>query len=154
MYSKGRASKSKGFTLIEVLIAMGVMVVGVVGVAGMFSYSTRTNVFTEQMTTATLLANGKVEELSALPPPNLTVGGGLDPASPTTGYFEYISVATDGTITTSVSDASLPFLRLWQIDGANPKRITVAVGTQFSGMSGLPVELIRTTMLVTDDLWN
>lgn len=143
-------SSSRGFTLIEALIATACLFVGVVTVSGMFAYSARTNFYTEQLTTGVLLANTKAEELGALTIPELPTGGGLNQASPTTNYFDYVSVASDGTLTTSTSDSSLPFLRLWQITGTNPKMITVSVYAQHSGVSGNPVELIRATTQVAN----
>jgi hypothetical protein len=115
----------------------------------MFAYSARTNFYTEQLTTAILLANAKSEELAAQGLPNLPVGGGLDPASPVTSYCEYISVGSDGSVTVS-NDQSMPFLRMWQISGNNPRLISVAVVAQASGISGDPVELIRTTTQVAN----
>ena len=143
-------SSKKGFTLIEAMIATACLVVGVVGVSGMFAYATRTNVYTEQLTTGVLLANAKAEELGARGIPELPSGGGLDRLSPTADYFEYVSVASDGAVTPSTSDATLPFVRMWEITGTNPKLITVSVFARSSGVSGKPVELIRATTQVAN----
>lgn len=143
-------SSKKGFTLIEAMIATACLVAGVVSVSSMFAYSVRTNFYTEQLTTAILLANAKSEELAAQELPSLPAGGGLDASSPTSDYSEYISVGASGAVTVSTSDSSLPFLRMWQITGTNPRLVTVAVVAQSSGMSGDPVELIRTTTQVAN----
>jgi Tfp pilus assembly protein PilV len=143
-------SSKRGFTLIEALIATGCLVVGVVGVSHMFAYSARTNMYTEQLTTGILLANAKAEELGVRSVPNLPSGGGLDATSPTQNYFDYVDVAADGSVTSSTSDTSLPYVRMWQISGTNPRLITVAVVARRSGASGRMVELIRTTTQVTN----
>ena len=143
-------SNDRGFTLIEAMIAAACLFVGVVTVSGMFAYATRTNVYTEQFTTGVLLANAKTEDLGSLGIPDLPSGGGLDPGSPTTGHFDYVSVASDGTMTSSTSDSTLRFLRMWQISGTNPKLITVSVYAQSSGVSGEPVELTRVTTQVAN----
>jgi type II secretory pathway pseudopilin PulG len=140
----------RGFTLLEALIATSCLFIGVVGVSGMFAYSTRTNVYSEQMNTGVFLANAKAEELGNKLIPDLPSGGGLDFSSPTAGHFDYLSVAADGTVTSSTGNTQLPFLRMWQIAGTNPKMITVSVYAQWSGVSNAPVELIRATTQVAN----
>jgi Tfp pilus assembly protein PilW len=111
--SKCRAEatrNSRGFTLIETLIATGITLTALVAVAAMFAYSARTNILTEQRTTGILLATSKLEELRSTPSiSTLTVGGGLDAASPTASYFEYVTINSSGAITTSTTAGTNPF---------------------------------------------
>jgi prepilin-type N-terminal cleavage/methylation domain-containing protein len=60
-------SQNRGFTLIEVLIAAGILACSLVGVAALFSYAIRANTHNRQMAAATALACDKMEELRALP---------------------------------------------------------------------------------------
>ena len=144
-------SSKRGFTLIETLIATAILVTGLLTVAAIFSYSARTTLYTEQMTTGVLLTNTKMEALRAITPiSNLNTGGGLNSSSPTANYFEYVSISTSGAITANTSTTTAPYLRLWQIAGTNPRLITVSVYAQRSGVSGQAVELIRTTTEVTN----
>lgn len=55
-----------GFTLVEALIAMLVTVVGLVGIAGMFTLAMKTNASSRNMTTATTFAQDKLEQIGAL----------------------------------------------------------------------------------------
>ena len=59
-------NNSAGFTLIEAVIAMMVTVVGLVSIAGMFSLAMKTNASSRNFTTATTLAQDKLEQLGAV----------------------------------------------------------------------------------------
>ncbi len=140
---------SRGFTLIETLVATAILVSGLVAVAYMFSYSARTNITTQQITSGTLLLYNKMEELKASGMANLTVGGGLSGAAPTPNYFDYVSIGTNGAIVSDTVTASAPYVRVWQITGANPRTVTIVVFAQRAGIGGQRMELIRATTSVT-----
>ena len=150
--SRHRQMRFPGFTLIETLIATALLVTASLSIATLFAYSVRTNILNQQRTTATLLATSKMEELRATPAiMDLSIsGGGLDGADPATDYWEYVSVSTGGALTVDRTTATAPYLRLWQIDGTNPRLVTVAVFAQRSGISGDLTELVRTTTTLTN----
>lgn len=56
-----------GFTLIEVLIAMAVLLIGIMGVMGMQYYAIAGNTSSREMRLATALTAEKIEELRLLP---------------------------------------------------------------------------------------
>src|SRR5260221_8458493 len=56
----------RGFSLVETLVATGVMVTGVVGLAGLFVTATVANQSSHRGTFSTLLATQKMEQLRAL----------------------------------------------------------------------------------------
>jgi len=57
----------KGFTLLEVLIALAILSVGVLGIATMRIISTRGNCFGHYLTEASYTAQDRLEFLDALP---------------------------------------------------------------------------------------
>lgn len=59
-------SSDRGFTLIEAVIAMLVTVVALVSIAGMFTVAMKTNASSRNLTTATTLAQDKIEQLGAI----------------------------------------------------------------------------------------
>lgn len=61
-----RATHERGFTLIEAVIAIFVTVVGLISIAGMFSLAMKTNASSRNFTTATTLAQDKLEQLGAV----------------------------------------------------------------------------------------
>lgn len=65
----------KGFTLIEVLVALALLVLSAVGVAQLVGVATNTVRASREQTTTVLLAAAKMEQLRALDWTYLTVGG-------------------------------------------------------------------------------
>ena len=53
----------KGFTLVEILIAIFILAVGILGVIGVTTTVINGNSFSKRVTTATILAQEKMEEL-------------------------------------------------------------------------------------------
>jgi len=58
--------KPKGFTLIEVLFALVILAIGILGVASMHIGSVRGNFFSNNLTQAAMLAQDKLEHLKYL----------------------------------------------------------------------------------------
>src|SRR5262245_28469850 len=56
-------SRSKGFTLIEVVIALAVLAVAFFGMISVVTYTTRMNLASQQRTTATRAAEKKIEQM-------------------------------------------------------------------------------------------
>jgi prepilin-type N-terminal cleavage/methylation domain-containing protein len=139
----------RGFTLIETVIATGVLAVASVALATLFISSIKANSRNAELTQAHVLLWEKLEEFRAtsLLSTAWTVGGGL--LVPTTGYFEYVGVGSGGSIQTSTTDSSMPFLRLWQITGAKLRSVTVVVYATPNRSAGRGlVELARATSVV------
>src|SRR5262245_64281262 len=59
-------SNSRGFSLVEVLVAMGLLTVVSLGVAQLFALSTRANVTAKGQTSTTAMAEQKLEQLRGL----------------------------------------------------------------------------------------
>ena len=69
-----KIANSSGFTLIEVMIAVLVLVVGLLGVAGVATTVINGNTFGKEITTATTLAQDKMEELKGMRYSNIASG--------------------------------------------------------------------------------
>jgi type IV pilus modification protein PilV len=69
-------SKNEGFTLLEVMIALVILVVGLLGLAALQLVAVKSNAFSSEMTYATMLAQQHAEVLKSLPytDANLTSG--------------------------------------------------------------------------------
>jgi prepilin-type N-terminal cleavage/methylation domain-containing protein len=118
---------SRGFTLIEVLIAALILVCGLVAVASVFSFAVRTNAANRQMAVATTLLSAKMEEFRS--------GSFSDPLWMNASGSEILTVAGE------------PYIRTWQVDGAVPRRVTVIVYCQTDAQTGRRRELIRAATL-------
>jgi prepilin-type N-terminal cleavage/methylation domain-containing protein len=64
--AKSSISSSKGFSLVEVLVSMGLLTVVSLGVAQLFAVSTRANQVAKGQTSTTTLAEQKLEQLRGL----------------------------------------------------------------------------------------
>jgi type IV pilus assembly protein PilV len=89
-----RGAAAPGFSLVEVLVAMFVVAMGILALAGLLQSATRYSKMSELRSTATLLANDIADRIRANP-----VGGQLA----TAGYD-----STDKSMPTSVSPAHAP----------------------------------------------
>jgi type II secretory pathway pseudopilin PulG len=116
---------NRGFTLIEVLMASGVLMCGLVAVATVFSFAIRTNVSDRQMAVATALVYEKMEEFRS---------------ASFTGV-----IWANGSETVVV--AGERFVRKWDIDTNVPRTVTVMVSIDSNALTGRRTELIRATTL-------
>jgi len=120
----GGKENSKGFTLIECVIAMVLVVVGFMAVFSLLTICLRTEVIAREMTTANSLARLKVEELknSARNP-----GGSL--TANTTNYFD---------------NPSSRYTRRWQVstDSIGTQTVTVLMTPNNSGVILPEIRLI------------
>ncbi len=62
-----RASNAPGFTLVEIVVALALLTVGLLGAARVLAAASAANVASKAMTHATVLAVDKMEQLRALP---------------------------------------------------------------------------------------
>jgi type IV pilus assembly protein PilV len=125
------APKQIGFTLIEVLIAIFLLTVGLLGTAALTTGVIRGNNASRNMTTATALAESCLEE-------NRRVGYASAGAVPAGGSNSCVS----GTAT--VSSGGVAFTRTLTIDTsvANIKTLTVAVSWSEGAVGTKSVSLV------------
>ena len=100
--------KSRGFTLIEVLVALVILSFSLLALAGLMVTTTKNNAFGGHMTEAATFAQDKLEELRAIKWENLIDGTNTDQQGGSTGinYTRNWNVTTNGslkTITISVN---------------------------------------------------
>ncbi len=67
-----KESKEKGFSLIEILIAIALMGFSLLGLAQLFTYSVMNNARSDKMTNATFLAQQQIDFLRNLPAEEFT----------------------------------------------------------------------------------
>lgn len=62
-FTSAEAGRQKGFTLIEVLVAISILTIGILGIAGLMGTAVRSSSFSQTMTQATNLAEDRIEAL-------------------------------------------------------------------------------------------
>lgn len=94
--------KTKGFTLIEVLVAMVILSFSLLALAGLMVTTTKNNSFGSNMTEAATFAQDKLEELRAIKWENLIDGNNTDQQGGSTGinYTRNWNVTTNGSLKT------------------------------------------------------
>lgn len=136
------SSSSRGFSLVETLVAMGLLTVVSLGVAQLFALSTRANVIAKGQTSTTAMAEQKLEQLRGLTwgfdltgqglpvsdtttdltvtPPTHT-GSGLNPSPSdsleqnTAGFVDFLDGGGAWVGTGSAPPASAVYIRRWSI---------------------------------------
>ena len=133
---------SRGFSLIEVVVAMGILTVVSLGVAQLFAASTRVNVMARSQTSTTMLAEQKMEQIRSLTwgfdtngeglpvsdtASDLTVspatqnGSGLNPSPTdslernTTGFVDFVDAGGEWVGTGSTPPGTAVYVRRWSI---------------------------------------
>ena len=94
--------KTKGFTLIEVLVALVILSFSLLALAGLMVTTTKNNSFGGHMTEAATFAQDKLEELRAIKWENLIDGNNTDQQGGSTGinYTRNWNVTTNGSLKT------------------------------------------------------
>ncbi len=149
----------QGFALIEVVIAITILAVGLLGLAALLAQLTGTTTQSRYLGTEVMLASEKLEDLNQLSTtsPLLTGGGSLNADS--AGYFDFVQVSsTNGIVKDQAISGAPPaatpdmlvFKRRWVIEPDTPsprvRRITVLVIPQ-TGNSVERAATFQTTMV-------
>jgi prepilin-type N-terminal cleavage/methylation domain-containing protein len=140
---KSHLKSTSGFTLVESMIAMFILLVGLLGLAQVLTFGViASKAYGRDAGQATIAARDKMEELMELQftdtttnlttnPPfsangvGLTPGGSIYPADPVSAYSDKLDSAGNRTATASAVD----YLRQWRIvnESATLKTISVSV---------------------------
>ena len=99
------ADHDHGFTLVEVMIAMVVLLIGILGVLGMQYFSIAGNATSREIRLATHLSQEMIEQLKGTPYPNLTL------VSPGTDIP--INNANPDPFTVAATSGSVNYTRAW-----------------------------------------
>ena len=142
MSAKSNSNSSRGFSLVEVLVAMGILTAVSLGVAQLFALSAKNNLTAKGQTSTTSMAEQKLEQLRALTwgfdlageglpvtdtTTNLTVnppqhnGTGLNPSPSdslernTDGFVDFLDANGQWVGTGTTPPGSAVYIRRWSI---------------------------------------
>lgn len=113
---------SKGFSLVEVLVALSILIGAIVTLAMVMGRSASTNASARRMTYATLLAADKIEHLRALP---------FDDAGLTTSATDTLATDCEGFF----DEPSPGYRRRWSI-------VPIAGMTGMTGTTGMEAVVV------------
>jgi len=103
--ARSSTSSSAGFTLIEVIISMGLLAAVSLGIAQLFAASTRANLAARTRTSTTTMAEQKIEQIRSLTWGFDTAGQGLPVSDTTTNLTVYPLTAGGSGLNPSPTDA-------------------------------------------------
>jgi len=133
-----------GFTLIEALIAVLVLVIGIMAIASLFAVAATSNSVANQSTAATSAAAETLEQLKAMPFSALTVGGGLTGTCTAGAYSRCDNIPGVGIINTH-----------WRIASATNNMMIITVRSEGTGvLSGARSRAEFTTFRSCTDVTN
>ena len=116
LLESGKSNKEKGFTLLEVLIAISIFAIGILGVASMQITAIGGNTSARTHTEAATWAADRVERLMALPYTHADLAQGNHNA-PNEGIYAISWTVTDDTPITNTK--TIAVIVTWNARGAN-----------------------------------
>ena len=128
----------RAFTLIEVLLAIFVLEIGLLGIAGFYTYSFKITKIARMETTAANLASGLLDEQLANAYDNIAVGSGertpYSADEPFNTFDKKIDVTyLDVNLTEQASETHMKKITVtiyWQVDGADKSFQTASIKAQ------------------------
>lgn len=148
-----RPRQERGFTLIETVVAIGVLTIGLAGVAALIGQTVQTTASSRYMNVATMLASEKLEDLSRLPNTDPILAPGV--------YNDIVQISSaDGSVTETTSGGGVTTLYTQQPGGnitvtpgaalPAPTPDTLSFNRTWTIVAGVPVAGVRQiTVLVT-----
>ena len=103
----GKLKKEEGFTLIEVLIALTIFAVGLLGVAAMQTSAIKVNSTAGKLTNLSTWGMDKIEELSALPYSDPLLDSAGNPHQEVSGDYTISWTVIDDNPATSIKNITI-----------------------------------------------
>jgi type IV pilus assembly protein PilV len=95
MRSKPTVKSKEGFTLIEIMIALVVLSIGLIALAGLQISAMRGNTLSKRMTTAVSIANARIEQIKNMPYANIQSESSTQVTESNMTFTRQVTVSND-----------------------------------------------------------
>jgi type IV pilus assembly protein PilV len=95
MRSKPTVKSKEGFTLIEIMIALVVLSIGLIALAGLQMSAIRGNTLSKRMTTAVSIANARIEQIKNMPYANIQSESSTQVTESNMTFTRQVTVSND-----------------------------------------------------------
>jgi type IV pilus modification protein PilV len=117
--SPHKKSRQRGFTLIETMMAILVLTIGLFSVAAVMSTSVNSTARSHYVSTASMLASEKLEDLVRYTSSDTAMNPGGSLAADTAGYFDNVQIsANNGSISETTSSGGVSTVYTQQPGGS------------------------------------
>ena len=141
----------RGFSLLEALIATAILVVALVSLAHLFGLAIRNNIAARSTTTATVLAQQKLEELRALTWAELSQSPASALQENAPGFVDYVDQFGENRGGGADPPAGAIYTRRWAIDPltASPDTLVIQVRVMRTAVRSAADRLPEEARLIT-----
>jgi len=115
-------STNSGMSLLEVLIALSILAVGLLGIASLQITAIKGNATADETAVAAYYAQEKLEEFRRTPFDNLVSSPGIVSGAP-----DYASIPTDNAVNSKLSKKAVRIYRVWNVENTTATLKTISI---------------------------